>query len=591
MEEYLGKAEKIGFYMKKRNESKKTFRWLGEIIEKKKKYIVLLCVCQMYIGISSVLSALALRSLIDRAVAGDKNGFLQWAILFAGILLVQILVRAGIRFGEEFTRADLENACKHRLFEALLTGDYASVSGKHSEEWMNRLTSDAVVTADGLVQILPGILCMLVRMGGAFAAILVLEVRLAYILLPGAAILIFTTYGFRKVLKEMHKRIQETDGKLRIFMQEHLASLMIVKTFAKEKSSLAEADEKMKAHKRARMKRNHFSNVCNMGFAAAMNGVYFLGAVFCGYGILQGTVSYGTFVAITQLIGQVQNPLANISGYLPKYYAMIASSERLMEAEEFETDVLEKKSKKEIENFYKETFQEIGMCGASFSYLDNAAVKEDTNSICNQPVLKNLNLTVKKGEYIAFTGASGCGKSTLLKLLMCLYPLDGGKRYLKGKDNDSFLSLDSSWRGLFAYVPQGNQLMSGTIREIICFSDEKNMQQEKKLVQALKIACADEFVLSLENGIDTVLNERGQGLSEGQIQRIAIARAIFSERPILLLDEATSSLDEATERKVLHNLRKMTDKTVLIVTHRMAVLEICDKQVHMGEAGVEIVRK
>lgn len=598
--------------MKKQNGSKPVLYWLSSISKKKVKYILTLCVLQIFIGISSVFTALSLRALIDRAVSGEKDGFWRFAGLFAGILVLQIAARAGIRYLEEFTRSEVENTCKHRLFEALLCRDYASVSGTHSEEWMNRLTSDTVVVADGMVQILPGLLSMAVRMAGAFAAILALEVRLAYILLPGAVLLIFTTYGFRKVLKRMHKRIQETDGKLRVFLQEHLASLVIVKTFAKEQVALQEADERMSVHKTARMKRNHFSNVCNVGFATAMNGVYFLGALFCGYGILQGTVSYGTFVAVTQLIGQVQSPLANITGFLPKYYAMLASAERLMEAENFQEDALRKKSEEDIAAFYKEQFQELGFRNASFTYRDGAAdfgsEMEEADAMCGrrQVVLRDLELSIKKGEYVAFTGTSGCGKSTLLKLMMCLYPLDSGERYLKIRKRESEkdcwngmteemaamcqIPLDASWRGLYAYVPQGNQLMSGSIREIICFSDKEEMQQEEKLREALEIACADEFVDSLEHGMDTVLSERGQGLSEGQMQRIAIARAVFSQHPILLLDEATSSLDEATERKVLHNLRTMTDKTVLIVTHRMAVLEICDKQIEMTEHGVREIK-
>ena len=195
-----------------------------------------------------------------------------------------------------------------------------------------------------------------------------------------------------------------------------------------------------------------------------------------------------------------------------------------------------------------------------------------------------------KGEYIAFTGHSGCGKSTLLKLLMCLYPLDAGERYIKFVKPDGKVAkcpLTASWRRLFAYVPQGNQLMSGTIREIVAFGDSEAMTQDKRLEQALQIACADEFVQTLKKGIDTPLGERGSGLSEGQMQRIAIARAIFSDRPILILDESTSALDEITEQKVLANLRQMTEKTVLIITHRPAALKICDRQIEMLENKIQ----
>lgn len=302
---------------------------------------------------------------------------------------------------------------------------------------------------------------------------------------------------------------------------------------------------------------------------------------------LKGTMSYGTFTAILQLVGQVQSRVAGISGIVPQYYAMMASAERLMEAEAYEDDGNENPvNGTEISRFYREEFQGIGVREAAFSYRASGkgeAGMEETS------VIENFNLYIPKGEYAAFTGHSGCGKSTLLKLLMCLYPLDKGERYLKARKDgrETEIPLTASWRGLFAYVPQGNQLMSGTIREIVSFGDSDGMRQEERLRKALKIACADEFVSALEKGIDTMLGERGCGLSEGQIQRIAIARAIFSDRPVLILDESTSSLDEMTEQKLLANLREMTDKTVLIITHRPAVLRFCDREIVMTGKKIE----
>jgi ATP-binding cassette subfamily B protein len=168
---------------------------------------------------------------------------------------------------------------------------------------------------------------------------------------------------------------------------------------------------------------------------------------------------------------------------------------------------------------------------------------------------------------------------------MCIYKLDGGRRYITDNSGNTG-ELSARYHRLFAYVPQGNQLMSGTIREVVCFSDRRGLHDDERISNALKIACADEFVCELDDGVDTLLGERGTGLSEGQMQRIAIARAVYSECPILLLDEATSALDEATERRVLENLRNMTDKTVIVVTHRPAALEICDRILQFTENGV-----
>jgi ATP-binding cassette subfamily B protein len=190
----------------------------------------------------------------------------------------------------------------------------------------------------------------------------------------------------------------------------------------------------------------------------------------------------------------------------------------------------------------------------------------------------DLNLSIAKGEYVAFTGHSGCGKSTALMLLMGIYKPDSGVRYVSLNDG-SREELASSWHRLFAYVPQGNKLMSGTVREIVSFADKKSASDDARINEALKIACADSFIAELDNGIDTLLGERGTGLSEGQMQRIAIARAIYSKSPILVLDEATSALDESTEKQLLENLRALTDKTVVIVTHRAAALDICDRKI------------
>ena len=203
-------------------------------------------------------------------------------------------------------------------------------------------------------------------------------------------------------------------------------------------------------------------------------------------------------------------------------------------------------------------------------------VSKDFNGVS---VVENINFYVRKGEFVAFTGDSGCGKSTTLKVLLNLLPLCGGNVYRQDTDGTRH-PLDATWRRLFAYVPQGNQLISGTIRETLTFSDPELMEQEKLLYRALQIACADAFVRELPEGLDTVLGERGSGLSEGQMQRLSVARAVLSGRPILLLDEATSALDAATEEQLLKNLRAMTDRTVLIITHREAALDICDKRIH-----------
>ena len=561
---------------------KHTLQWLSAVTGRAKGLVGLLAVVQTVLSISSIAFAFVLRRIINMAVDGVQGGFWASLALLVGILLGQIALGAAGRFLSEYTSATVENRFKQRLFSALLTGDYASVAAVHSGEWMNRLTSDTTVVAGSVTQIVPGLIGMLVRLVGALAAILWLEPRFLYILIPGGAAMLLLTYGFRKILKQLHKNIQETDGALRVFLQERLESLVIVRTFAKEEQMAQQADALMGAHKDARMKRSNFSNLCNVGFAGAMDGAYLLGIGFCGYGILTGTMSYGNLMAIMQLVGQVQSPFANLTGYLPRYYAMVASAERLIEAEAFASDSAEAVPEEQTLHFYQTELQALQLEHVCFTY--QPPVQTEGEPPAMPVVLQDVSLTVRKGEYVVFTGPSGCGKSTVLKLLMCLYPLDSGQRFLAAKSGVQ--PLTAAWKSLFAYVPQGNQLLSGSIRSILAFGDEARAKDETALWQALAIACADDFVRKLENGLDTVLGEHGAGLSEGQMQRIAIARAIFSEHPIVLLDEATSALDEATAVHLLGNLRRMTDKTVILVTHRMYQAGFFDAELAFSKDGI-----
>lgn len=501
-------------------------------------------------GVSGVLTAWLLRGLIDAAVSGSESELWKNAALLGVLTVCQLAARAASRASAERARASAENALKGRLFSALLRRDYSSVTEIHTADWLGRLTSDAAVAADGITGLIPEALGLAARLTGAAAMLLVLLPEALWALLPGGIITASAAYGLRRVLKKLYRRIQEADGRLRVFITDRLSNLAVVRAFSMESEAETGASMLASEHAEARIRRMRWANLAATGFAAVMRGAYLLGAVYCGHGILTGAVSYGTFTATLSLVGQVQAPFANISGLVPRYYAMLASAERLLEAESFPEEPVGDAPD-------PADFEGLGMDSVSFRYGEG-----------RPEVLRSVSFGISRGERVAVTGPSGCGKSTLLKLLLALYAPESGSVYvIAGGERRP---VTPAARSLFAYVPQGNQLMSGTIREALCFSGTD--REDAELWKALEAAEAADFVRAMPHQLDTRLGDGGQGVSEGQRQRLAIARALVTGRPVIILDEATGSLDEATEERLLDNLAALRDRTVIAVTHRRRAL-------------------
>lgn len=547
--------------------------WIFGVSGKLKLGVLLLVLLNSAISISAVAFALVLREAIDGAVSGNKMVFLKFVIILGLIMVGQIAARGVIRFLDEYVRSGMENVIKTRLYETILSRKYSAITAFHTGELLNRITNDAVVVADGFVQIIPGIIAMLVKLAGAAAVLFVLDYRFSVIFFAGGGLVLIFTTLFRRVMKKLHKDVQAADGVLRSYLSENLGSLMVLKTFGAERNSIDTSKHYMDKHRFMRMKRNRFSNICNVGFGLVMNGGYIFGLCWCSFGILHGSITYGTLSAVLQLVDQLWAPLANMTGYLPKFYGMLSSAERCMELETLEEEHVESQfSRDYCRELYKD-MTAIECKNITFRYEDDI-------------ILENADISIGKGELITIMGNSGAGKSTLLKLLLAIYEPEKGTLEIK-TEKESY-ALTEKYRKMFAYVPQGNFLMSGNVTSAIASLDDTSADVDMDKVKAVAhIACADTFVEKLEHGYDTLIGERGMGISEGQAQRLAIARALYTDAPVLLLDEATSALDEQIEKKVLKNIRELTDKTVIIVSHRKAVLEVCDRCVVLEDKHFE----
>lgn len=531
--------------------------------------VAALCALQSAMAVNGIAFALLMRQAVDAAVTGLPEAFQGAAAAFAGLVLLQVVLRAANRFVLEQARALLDNRLRRRAFAGALEQEYRVASSFHTGALMSRMTSDVAVVTEGATSFVPNLVSMGIRVVGALAAMYVLVPTLALVFLAAGCAAALLSVLLRGWLKRLHRGVQEAESDVRCFLQECLESLLVVRAFGCERKVEHASERAMDEHARARMRKANASNLCDTGLTLAMQAGYVLGFAWCGWGILQGTVSYGTLMAVVQLVGQIQSPFASLGGTFSRYSSMLASAERLMELDGAGGG---------------------GRRGASLADADARGLyarmevlrfDDVTFGYGRDLVLEGFSLVVPKGSFVAVTGPSGQGKSTLVKLLLGAYPPDAGEVRLEVRGGS--LSAADAPAGLFAYVPQGNHLMSGAIREVVGFAERGDAIDDEAVRAACRVACADEFVSGLPDGYGTVLGERGAGLSEGQMQRLAVARAVYSGAPVLLLDEATSAIDAATERRMLENLRALPGRTAIVVTHRAETLALCDDVVEMGE--------
>ena len=546
---------------------------LTRLFKKNLWQIGLLCLLCSVSAFASVIQALATRNFVDYAAAGNRDAFLFWIALFFGLIFLQIFLNSAANVLNESTVTGISNRIRRDAFSVVMSRDYASVKKYHSGDIMQRIFADADAVAGNFVWIPLEVCSLATKLIASVVYLTILQWKLALVLIVCFFSISFAALPLRPMIQRYHKRVMEKHGKARSFLQELMDNMLVVQSFQAVSGSGAHAEELLEDYRKARVRKSLFSAGVGAASSLAVNVAYIIGLGWCGLGIVNGTISFGTLSAVWQLVGQITDPAKRAARILPQYYAMTASAERLQELKRIPGEKVDSAADW---NAVSAAFSQIRLRDISFSYTDPADEKTH--------VLNQLDLTVHSGDFIAITGESGIGKSTLLRLILGVFtPNSGTRQVLWG--NGEISELDAGARAMIAYVPQGNFLMSGTIREAIHFWSTGKPDPER-MERACQIAEVSSFLSQLPRGLDTELGERGVGLSEGQLQRIALARAIYSGKPVLLLDEATSALDEHTEARVLENLRGCNDRTVIIVTHRKAALRICNRIVEMDNGRI-----
>lgn len=510
-------------------------------------------------ALSFVALALITKRVMDIATGDSTGSLLKSGILLFTVIAIQILLSAAQSILNAYSNGKQTIAFRNYLFGVLCRKKYADISAYHSGDILNRFTSDIDTVVTSSVNIIPNIVSIATKIVAGIGTMLFMNPYIAAaVLLCGVT---FPAIGraINKRYKYMHKECQRTEGRTRAFLQECFENMVVIKTFISEAPFIKKLDSYMDDNFRLKIKRTSISVIANISLYALFTAGYYAVLLWGAGGLSGGTLTYGTLMAFLQLISQLRAPLQNVSGILPQYYSALASAERLMELEGAADEPFPATAER-LEKI-KEDFRTLEIKNLFFGYA-------------GESVLRDFSFCAKRGNITAITGESGSGKSTLFKLILGLYEPQSGSITINGE-----IPLDASLRGLFAYVPQGNMVLSGTVRENITMNNRA--VTDEQIERAARAAEIYDYITSLPDGFETHLAERGAGLSEGQIQRISIARALLTNAPILLLDEATSALDEETETRVLANIKSMTDKTVLFITHRNTSLKVCDRIVHV----------
>lgn len=546
---------------KHKYDTKSIMKWLWKAWRGNQLQVVLNAVIGLLAVVVSLSQVGAVKNAIDVA-SGSVKGNIYSAI---GVMGVLILANFFLNISSIWVRNILgikaQNRMQQALLDRILRSEWHGKEKHHSGDVLNRLEIDVTNVVNFLTETIPSTLSVLAMFIGAFFYLFSMDKLLAFIIVGIIPFFIGVSKIYIGQMRRLTRNVRDSDSKVQSVLQETIQNRMLIKTMERDGemvNRLENTQSELRHHVVRRTKFSVLSNlILNFGFSLG----YLVAFLWAALRMMSHTLTFGGMTAFLQLVSKIQGPARNLTKLVPAFVSVFTAAERLMELEE---EPLEMQG---------EPISVVGPVGVKLQDVSFGYDKKNGN------VIDNLCFDFKPGSCTAILGETGVGKTTLIRLILALLKPQSGCVTIYNKVENGAKGYYSSpisplHRCNFVYVPQGNTLMSGTIRDNLRLGNLNATTKEMK--EALLQSCAD-FVFDLPDGLETLCSEQGGGLSEGQAQRISIARSLLRNRNVMLFDEATSALDPETEQRLLHNLWEKHDKTIIFITHRPAVVDYCDQ--------------
>ena len=547
-------------------------KWMYTYAKKYKFQIVFYIFLGVLTTVMGLASSVGSKYLIDAVTGQDSGNIALIALFIVAMGLFSIGINAITTMISARINIKVNNEIQAEVYDKILVADWISMKEFHSGDLLNRLNGDVNTVASSILSWIPSLITRSAQFFGILAIILYYDPTMAVIALGSAPVMLIVSKTLMKKMRDYNKRMRQVSSDVMSFNEESFQNIQSIKAFDLVGLFSKRLRDVQQNYKDVFLDYNKFS-VYTSSFMSVV-GMFVAYACF-GWGVYRlwtGHITFGTMTLFVQLSGQLSSSFKSIVSLVPSAISATTSAGRIMEFFKIkdESDLEDDKAKL-IQNNTQGKGLSVVLDDVEFSYNEN------------KTVFKHADIVANPGEIVALVGPSGEGKTTMIRLLLGLINTKSGNASIRDINGVS-CKISSATRRFFAYVPQGNTIFSGTIAENMRMV--KQDATDAEIVEALKAACAYDFVNKLPDGINSKVGERGSGFSEGQAQRLSIARALLRKSPILLLDEATSALDVFTERQVLRNIMNMGyARTCIVTTHRPSVLTMCDK-VYKIDSGV-----